>query len=151
MPQSPSDAGETTPLPLHALLGIEVASAQDPFVLRLAGRPDLLNQRGVLHGGVISALLDAALGGAIVRGIAPQEWCGTTQLSVQFLRPAFDGPFEAEGEMTHRGRRCAFASGTVRDRHGVVVARAHGTWHIWPRRPRRPVETGGDLAPGSSG
>ena len=78
----------------------------------------------------------AALGGAVVSGITPEEWCATVQLSIQFLEGARRGPLTAEGVLVRRGQRVAFASGEARDSEGLVVARAQGTWHIWPHRPR---------------
>ena len=122
--------------PLHDLLGFETLDRDaGRVVLRAAARDELLNQRGVLHGGVVAALLDSALGQAVVSGIDAEEWCGTLQLSVQFLEGARDSPFEAEGRMLRRGRRCAFAEGEVRDARSKVVARAHGIWYVWPQRP----------------
>ena len=122
---------------LNGLLGFAVQH-RDPgrLVLSAEVRPDLCNRRGVLHGGVVSALLDAALGGAVVSGITPEEWCATVQLSIQFLEGARRGPITAEGLLIRRGQRVAFASGEARDSEGLVVARAQGTWHIWPHRPR---------------
>jgi len=46
------------------------------------------------------------------------------------------GPITAEGVLLRRGQRVAFASGEARDSEGLVVARAQGTWHIWPHRPK---------------
>ncbi len=94
-----------------------------------------LNRRGVVHGGVLAALLDCALGGAVVAGIRAEEWCATLQLSIQYLRGAHHGPLRASGRMTGRGRSCAFAEGHVEDAGGQVTTRAQGTWHIWPRKP----------------
>ena len=123
-------------LPLYDLLGIELLHREETrVVLGLPLREDLLNNRGVLHGGVISALLDAALGHAIVTGIKAEEWCATLQLSVQFRRGARHGPFQAEGRMMGRGRSCAFAEGEVHDARDALVACAQGTWHIWPQQP----------------
>jgi uncharacterized protein (TIGR00369 family) len=123
-------------LPLHDLLGFTaVESETGRLVLAAEVRPELCNRRGVLHGGVLSALADSALGGAVVAGIAPEEWCATLQISVQFVNGARRGPLRAEGRMVRRGRRVAFAAGEIRDADGEVVATAQGTWFVWPRRP----------------
>ena len=47
-----------------------------------------LNRRGVAHGGVITALLDSALGLAVISSIPDEWWCATTSLSTQFLAGA---------------------------------------------------------------
>ncbi|HKY33960.1 MAG TPA: DsbA family protein [Candidatus Polarisedimenticolia bacterium] len=95
----------------------------------------MLNQRGVAHGGAAMSLLDTALGGAVVSGIAPQEWCATLELSVQFREPLRRGAAVARGRLVKRGRSAAFAEGEIVDAGGKVLASAHGTWYIWPSRP----------------
>ena len=120
----------------HALIGarlMEKAGGRARYELTVG--PDHLNRRGVAHGGVAASLLDMALGTAVVSAIAPEEWCGTMQISVQFREPIFPGPVTAEGRIARRGRTAAFAEGEARDAAGTVVATAHGVWIIWPARP----------------
>lgn len=95
----------------------------------------LVNRRGVAHGGAVTSLLDTALGAAVVSGIAPEEWCATLELSVQFREPVRQGRIMGRGRLVKRGRHAAFAQGEVVDGDGRVLAAAHGTWYIWPRRP----------------
>jgi len=38
-------------------------------------------------------------------------------------------------EVTRKGRRVAHVEGVCHNAAGDLVARAHGTWHIWPRKP----------------
>ncbi len=122
--------------PLGDLLGFtQVEQSSEGVVLEAEIRPELLNRRGVVHGGVLSALLDSALGGAVVAAIDPEEWCATLQLSVQYISGGRRGPLRAGGRMTRRGPRCAFAEGEVLDARGKLIARAQGTWYIWPERP----------------
>ena len=95
----------------------------------------LANRRGVAHGGAVSSLLDTALGAAVVSGIAPEEWCATLELSIQFREPVREGRVIGRGRLVKRGRHAAFAQGEIVDEAGKVLAVAHGTWYIWPRRP----------------
>lgn len=123
-----------SPTPYGEHLGLELIDAGDGrATVRLAIEPHLCNKRGVVHGGALASLLDAALGAAVISSLKPVEWCGTLQLSIQFSDPARRGPLTAEGQMVRRGRHVAFAEGAVTDADGHVVARAHGTWTIWPR------------------
>lgn len=122
--------------PLGDLLGFaQVQHSGAGVVLEAEIRPELLNRRGVVHGGVLSALLDSALGMAVVAAIDPVEWCATLQLSVQFVSGGRRGPLRASGRMTRRGPHCAFAEGEVLDARGKLIARAQGTWYVWPERP----------------
>lgn len=127
---------ERKPTPFDALLGtraLRVGGGESEMHLEL--RPEHCNRRGVAHGGVISALLDTALGAAVVSTLAEQEWCGTLELSVQFRDPARHGPLTGHGRVARRGRRVAFAEGEVVDARGRTVASAHGVWTIWPAHP----------------
>ena len=120
----------------HALIGARLTEKEGGRArYELTVGPDHLNRRGVAHGGVAASLLDMALGTAVVSAIAPEEWCGTMQISVQFREPIFPGPVTVEGRMARRGRTAAFAEGEVRDAGGKILATAQGTWTIWPSRP----------------
>lgn len=130
------ETGGTTPF--GEFLGLEKVEAADGRArVKLELEDRHRNRRGVAHGGVVATLLDAGLGAAVISAMAPEEWCGTVQLSVQFVSPARSGPLEARGRVTRRGRTTALAEGEVVDGRGEVVARAHGTWTIWPRHPDR--------------
>jgi len=125
--------------PFNAYLGAEVVlkeSGRVEVALELA--PHHLNRRGVAHGGVVTSLLDSALGGAVISSIPPEWWCATTSLSTQFLTGPGVGQLRAVGRVTRRGSRVAFADGEARDESGRVVATAQGTWHLWSRKPGRP-------------
>lgn len=135
----PQDRDSRPPTPYHLHLGIEVTGAADGQAeARMVLRPELCNRRGVAHGGAVASLLDAALGAAVISGMRPEEWCGTAQLSVQYLEPARNGPLVARGRLLRRGRRLALATGEVFDAAGERVATAHGCWAIWPRHPDAP-------------
>lgn len=97
--------------------------------------PELLNKRGVAHGGVAASLLDTALGAAVVSTLTPEEWTGTLELSVQFREPILPGVVTGEGRLARRGRSVAFAEGEIRDASGRILASAHGVWTIWPKKP----------------
>ena len=139
-PAVPPPAGEHRQAPpFHELIGARRReSAGGRATYDLVVGPQHLNRRGVAHGGVVSALLDMALGTAVVSAILPGEWCGTMQLSVQFREPVLPGAIVAEGRMARRGRTAAYAEGEVRDARGTILATAHGTWTIWPSRPPNP-------------
>src|SRR5690606_23162298 len=88
------DAGSKRyPAPMHspvnAHLGIETIDPEDGSVgLRLAAGPEHRNEVDLVHGGLVSFLLDGAMGRAVGLGLAQGGLCATVQLSVQFLAPA---------------------------------------------------------------
>jgi len=122
--------------PFNEYLGTKVEfreSGEARVVLDLA--PHHLNMRGVAHGGVISALLDTALGGAVIAAIPKEWWCATIHLSINYLDGPRGGRLIGEGRVTRRGARVAFAAGEVRDESGRLLATAEGSWHLWTRKP----------------
>ena len=125
----------------NRFLGMDqVRSGDGHAEIDLDVREEFTNRRGVVHGGVITALLDSALGAAVISGIRPEEWCGTVQISVQFLRPGCGPRLTACGRLQRRGLHIAFAEGKITDAEGRTVATAAGTWYAWPSRPRAPAQ-----------
>lgn len=89
------------------------------------------NIQGVTHGSVPTALLDTAMGHALSGLLAPDEFCSTTQLSIQFLKASRPGDvLRATGRVSKRGRRIAYLEGSCVNGAGDEVARAHGTWYV---------------------
>ena len=124
------------PTGMALALGIE-RTAWSPGHARLevSVTADHLNKGGAAHGGLMTVLLDAALGGALVSTLPTSSWCATTQLTTSFLDAARLGErLVATGRVVRRGRHVAHLAGEVcvGDR---VVASAVGTWAIWDARP----------------
>ncbi len=89
------------------------------------------NIQGVIHGSVAFVLLDTAMGHALTGLLSPDEFCSTTQISVQFLRASYPGDrLVATGKVTRRGNRIGYLEGSCVNRAGDEVARAQGTWYI---------------------
>jgi uncharacterized protein (TIGR00369 family) len=89
------------------------------------------NIQGVIHGSVTMALLDTAMGHALSGTLEAGEFCSTMQISFQFVRAVRAGErLEAEGRVTHRGRRVAYLEGRCTNRAGDLVARAEGVWYV---------------------
>jgi fumarylpyruvate hydrolase len=122
--------------PFNTFLGTQIALRKEGEVeATLVLGPHHLNRRGVVHGGVISALLDTALGGAVISAMPKEWWCATISLNVQFLEGVGEGRVTAVGRLRRRGQRVAFAEGEVLDDEGRVLATATGSWNLWTRNP----------------
>src|SRR4029434_9097045 len=94
-----------------------------------------LNPVGVVQGGFLSAMLDDTLGPALVATLGPGEFAPTSDLHVQFLRPARPGRLVGRGRIVRRGRDVGFMAGELLDESGEIVAGAP------PPGPIRPVLT----------
>jgi uncharacterized protein (TIGR00369 family) len=129
------DAAEgRIPLPAAAAtLGWELVSADpDKGTIEVAFRATeaFLNPAGAVQGGFLAAMLDDTLGPALVAGLDPGDFAPTTDLHVQFLRPAKPGRLLGRGRVVRRGPEIGFLAGELLDEDGVVVAVATATVQI---------------------
>ena len=121
-------------VPFNRVLGVEVASA-DPAKpqLRFAMRPDLIgnSRRGILHGGVISAVLDVTAGFAIMLALHKESQpggklefpdIGTVDLRVDFLRPGRGKHFVSTGRVVRLGNRIAVTHMELENDQGELIA-----------------------------
>ena len=119
-------------------MGVEVEDAGEGWVrLRVPVRDEIRNAAGApVHGGVYSALVDMAVGGAL--GTLHAEAAGgvgqtTLDLNVSFLAAA-RGDVIAEGRIIKRGRTIAFGEATIKDGAGTLVAVGRATYMILAAR-----------------
>ena len=122
--------------PFNTYLGTELVRREEGQVeLALELASHHLNRRGVAHGGVVAALLDSALGAAVISAIPPEWWCATVSINIQFIGGAGEGRLTATAEVLSRGQSVAFARGEVRTPAGKLIAVAEGAWHLWHHKP----------------
>jgi uncharacterized protein (TIGR00369 family) len=86
-----------------------------------------------VHGGLYSALVDMAVGGAL--GTLHAEAQGgvgqtTLDLNVSFLAAPRQGDIIAEGRIIKRGRTIAFGEVTIKDGSGTLLAVGRATYMI---------------------
>ena len=115
-------------IPLNRFLGMELRDPADPAagVWFPVGR-SAQNQAAVLHGGVVTTLLDTACYLALLPQLSDGEHAVTHDLTVSLIRPvAADARVDVVGSVLRRGRAVAFlrAEATV---DGEVVAAAQVT------------------------
>ena len=89
-----------------------------------------LNPIGGVQGGFLAAMLDETLGPALVATLGPDEFAPTTDLHVQFLRPARPGRLIGHGRIVRRGRDVGFLAGELTDEQGAIIAVATATAQI---------------------
>jgi uncharacterized protein (TIGR00369 family) len=121
-------------------LGVEVDAAGEGWVrLTVPVRDEMRNGPGApLHGGVFSALVDMAVGGALATTSARAEGGvdqTTLDLNVSFMAGATAGAVTAEGRLLRRGRTIAFGECRITDDGGKLLAVGRATYMIVPPRP----------------
>ena len=78
-------------VPHNRSLGLEVVRVRDREVwVRLPYRPELIGnpETGVLHGGAISSMMDAASGLAVMTRLGRSGFIATLDLRIDYLKPA---------------------------------------------------------------
>ena len=81
----------------------------------------------IVHGGMVTTLLDTAMGGACWSLLAENESFLTADLRVEFLRAARPGTLRCEGRVVQRNRRVAFCSAELYDGDGTLLASSRCT------------------------
>ena len=139
MTQSPPDGFERhtrqSPLtdPWEPLYARRLA---DRIVIGLTVAAPHTNSRGLLHGGLIAALADNAMGlscGAVLAGKGEVgSGLVTVSLGIDYLGRAAIGDWLAfDTDFVRTGRTLCFAGATV-TANGEPIARAHATFRVHP-------------------
>lgn len=122
--------GRAAPPPAAELLGfklVEIDPDEGTIEVAFTASEQFLNPAGTVQGGFLAAMLDDTLGPALVATLGDGEWAPTTDLHVQFLRPAAPGELRGHGRIVRRGKDVAFMAGELRNGDGEVVATATAT------------------------
>ncbi len=90
------------------------------------------NPHGIIHGGVLYALADTGMGGALTSLLGEDEICTTIEIKIAYFRPATQGRLKALTEVVNRGRKTASLESTL-EVDGRTLAKAYGTFMILPR------------------
>lgn len=113
-------------------LGLDVEEVDPPWVrMRLPWRDELLGDadRGLVHGGVLTMLLDTVCGSAVLCGLPAPEVCPTLDLRVDHYRPALAGlPIMAEARVLRVTNAMVFTEGTLWQEVGRPIARGIGNF-----------------------
>lgn len=84
---------------------------------------------GIIHGGIVAAILDETLAQAVYRSDRISAF--TTGLRIRYGRPMETGAeYTAHAEITRRDATSVRASGEIRLPGGGLVAAADGTFHL---------------------
>jgi uncharacterized protein (TIGR00369 family) len=102
-------------------------AAPGRVVLELLAGPQHRHGGGVVQGGVITQIADAAMGMSLATLQPDGIWNTTIELKVNFLRPAVNGRLRAVGRVIEMGEKLLFSEADVVDDAGRLIARASST------------------------
>jgi uncharacterized protein (TIGR00369 family) len=122
--------GTLPPPPVAGLMQFDLVSA-DPGRVVFTCRPDesAYNPIGAVHGGLVCALLDSVLGGALHSTLPQGRGYTSVEIKVNYLNAVrlSSGLLTATGTVIKSGTRVGFTEGVVTDASGATVATASST------------------------
>ena len=131
----PDEIAEREAQPHFAgLLGIEwLDDDPDGCRARLAVREELLQPFGIVHGGVMSTLVESVCSRATALAVYAEGSVAMGQsINVSFLRPVSAGTIEVLARARHRGRTTWVWEAEVRDEEGRTCALSQMTIAVRP-------------------
>lgn len=92
------------------------------------------NRTGVVQGGIVATILDAAAGYAGLMSEDGEGQAATISLSINYVAPARIGALRVEGRLTGGGRKVYFSQAQVFDAAGNLVATAQASFRRYSGR-----------------
>src|SRR4029077_15585981 len=109
-------------------LGARIAEAEPGrVVLELEAGPQHRHGGGVVQGGVITQIADAAMGMSLGTLQEDGMWNTTIELKINFIRPVISGRLRAVGRVVEIKQTLMFGEADVLDAQDRLVARASST------------------------
>jgi uncharacterized protein (TIGR00369 family) len=130
-------------IPFNAFLGVRVDALEHGRAqLSVPFRPEFIGDpfRPALHGGVISALIDACGGAAVWTTVRPHDRVSTIDLRVDYLLPGRSCDLVVEARVLRAGNRVGVASMRAfhPDAPEATVAEGKGVYNIMRRTTGAP-------------
>ncbi|HLZ71474.1 MAG TPA: PaaI family thioesterase [Dehalococcoidia bacterium] len=120
--------GELPGGPVVELLGLTITEVEHGrLVMEMESGPAFANPMGTMHGGILTALADSAMGMAYVSTLGEEESFTTLELKINFLKPVWRGRLTAEARLKKGGSTVGLVECDVRDARGSLVAYAVST------------------------
>ena len=119
---------EAEPAGWMETLGARIAeAAPGRVVLELIAGPQHRHGGGVVQGGVITQIADAAMGMSLATLQENGVWNTTIELKINFLRPVVEGRLRAIGRVIEMRQTLLFSEADVLDDRDRLIARASST------------------------
>jgi len=123
---------ESEPLdfPFQSLLGFSIEHGDGEAWSRINLVDSHRNPNQVAHGAIPFALMDTAMGGAVMSQVDDGCFCATIEIQTRFHRAAHDGELTAHARVIAPGRRIVHLAAETRDQDGQLIASATGSFAI---------------------
>ena len=104
-------------------------------VIEVASRPELTQQHGFLHAGVIASIADSACGYAAFTLMPPDHAVLSVEFKQNQLAPARGERFRATGRVVKSGRTLTVCTAEVKAADETLVAVMQATMISLPNKP----------------
>jgi len=116
--------------PLSDFLGFTIEQGDRGAVASLTLDERHMNPNSVAHGAVAFALMDTAMGGAVMSVVPDGAACATIEFHTRFHRGASEGTLSAEATVITAGRRIIHLRAETTDGDGRLVASATASFAV---------------------
>ena len=121
--------------PFFNLIGLEILKIEPRrSTVRVTWRPDLTQPAGLMHGGVVAALIDTGTAYALLLCDELQDTLRaggslvTLDLRVKYFRPVSSGAITCASRLVRMGRQIIHTEAVVTNESGKEVARGDATY-----------------------
>jgi uncharacterized protein (TIGR00369 family) len=126
--------------PFFRLIGLEILDVGPGWSkTKLPFRDDLAQPAGIMHGGMITTLIDTGIAHALMINDHPADLRSddtalvSVDVRVKFLRPVSDEAVYCDAKVVRRGRQILHAEAIATDVDGREVARGDAIYMAVPR------------------
>ena len=131
--------GETPQTPLSRWMNFTLEEvARGAVTFAMMPQEEFYNLIGSVHGGIITTLMDTALGSSVQSLLPAGQVATTMDLQTRFHRPVTvaTGKVFAKAKVVHAGRRTATSEAKLVDAKGTVYATGTSTLMILVDEPK---------------
>ncbi len=120
--------GDAPPPPIAQLIGFDLISVEPgKAIVQFQATEAHANPMGILHGGILCDIADAAMGIAYSSNLAEGESFTTLELKINFLKPIWKARLLATARVLKQGRTIGLVVCDITDEKENLVAHASST------------------------
>lgn len=122
----------STSFPVQEFFGFQMEKGDGRATATLTIDARHLNPNGVAHGSVAFALMDTAMGAAVM-SVAPEgHYCATVEMHTRFHSGVTGGGLHCEAVVISPGKRIMHLEAKTHDDRGRLVASATSSFAVLP-------------------
>lgn len=124
----------TASFPLATHLGMVTnVTAPGEASAHIAVTPEHLNPHGAVHGAVLFAIVDTAMGAATMSVLGSDQWCASIDVQLRFCKAVFEGTLLGTATVVQAGKRIVHLNAEIRDQSEDLVGLATGSFAVIPK------------------